>query len=240
LRITWPRSGSEKICRSRSAFDSAVLRSEYSLTYDASVALPDAFVVVTPAPRERARPLSPDERRATIIDAVLPLVKERGRDVSTKEIAEAAGVAEGTIFRAFGDKESLIEAAVEKLLDPLPLRAALRGIDPELPLEQKLNDIIFHLRARFLGVFGIMTALGMRERPPMPRTPGEEWLDIISDLLAPNGDELGVPIETVAHYLRLVAFASSIPPVNENYQFHTDELAQLITRGVMRDAGKKS
>ncbi|MEO5921543.1 MAG: TetR/AcrR family transcriptional regulator [Pseudolysinimonas sp.] len=198
--------------------------------------LPDGLVVVTPVPRERARPLSPEERRAMIIDAVLPLVKERGRDVSTKEIADAAGVAEGTIFRAFGDKESLIDAAVAKLLDPLPLRAALRGIDRDLPLEQKLNDILFHLRARFFGVFGIMTALGIKERPPIPRTPGEEWVDIIADLLAPNSDELTMPIETVAHYLRLVAFASSVPPFNENYTFHNDELARLIAHGV---AGKK-
>ena len=49
----------------------------------------------------RAAPLSPDERRRAIVDAVLPLLIEHGRAVTTRQMAEAAGIAEGTIFRVF-------------------------------------------------------------------------------------------------------------------------------------------
>ena len=189
------------------------------------------------AQRERARPLSPEDRREAILWAVLPLLKEHGRDVSTKQLAEAAGVAEGTLFRAFGDKESLLEAAVAKLLDPLPLISGLRSIDVDLPLEQKLNDILFHLRARMLGIFRIMAALGMRSRPPGTPEPGH-WIVVVTELLAPHADELSVPPETVAYWLRMQAFASTLPLFNNPYEFPTDELARLVATGVTRRDGK--
>src|SRR3954466_12031059 len=110
--------------------------------------------------------MPPDDRRAELIRRVIPLLKQYGRDVSTRQIAEACGVAEGTIFRAFGDKESLIAAAIETYFDPLPFRAALSGIDPDLPVEQKLSAVLELLRDRFSGVIGFMSALRMTEGPP--------------------------------------------------------------------------
>src|SRR5690554_2631069 len=90
----------------------------------------------------RARPLSLEERQASIVDAVIPLLAVSGRDISSKQIAEAAGVAEGTVFRAFGDKESVIDAAVAKFLDPEPLGREIRAINPDTDLDTKLRAII--------------------------------------------------------------------------------------------------
>ena len=47
----------------------------------------------------RARPLSVDDRRAMILEAVMPLLAEHGRDISSKQIAEAAGMSARTDFR---------------------------------------------------------------------------------------------------------------------------------------------
>lgn len=70
-------------------------------------------------PRRRRVPaLAPEERRAAIIDATVPLLREHGILVTTRQIADAAGVAEGTIFGVFPDKPSLIRAAVLSALDP--------------------------------------------------------------------------------------------------------------------------
>lgn len=88
-----------------------------------------------------------------IVDAVIPLILERGRNVSTRHIAEACGIAEGTIFRAFGDKESLISAAIERLLDPTPMHQRLGRLDPELPLQDKVQAILELLQDRFAEVF---------------------------------------------------------------------------------------
>ena len=48
--------------------------------------------------------MAPEDRRKAILEALIPLLVEQGGDVTTKEIAEAAGIAEGTIFRVFPDK----------------------------------------------------------------------------------------------------------------------------------------
>src|SRR3954469_4423303 len=78
---------------------------------------------MSPAPgtakRGRATAMAPDERRRAIVDVVVPLLLEHGGDVTTRQIAEAAGIAEGTIFRVFPDKDALWTAVVEQTLDPV-------------------------------------------------------------------------------------------------------------------------
>jgi AcrR family transcriptional regulator len=166
-----------------------------------------------------------------IIDAVIPLLLEHGRDVTSRQIADAAGVAEGTIFRAFGDKDSLIEAAIARFLDPEPLRRALTLIDPELTLEQKVNDILFHLRSRFTGVMGIMSAMGMRERPPGMPDP-QQGMRLIASVLESEAPRLRIPPEEAAYIIRMIAFAVSISAFNDTHPLGTTELAAFIVHGI--------
>ena len=88
--------------------------------------------------RQRVPALSPEERRAALIAATIPLLREHGASVSTRQIADAAGVAEGTIFGVFKDKASLLKAAVASALDPAPLLRGLKAVDPVLPLRRRL------------------------------------------------------------------------------------------------------
>jgi AcrR family transcriptional regulator len=192
---------------------------------------PDGFVVLG---RERAKPLAPDERRAAIIDAVIPLIREHGRNITTRQIADAAGLAEGTIFRAFGDKESIIQAAIDRFMDPEPLRAKLRGIDPDEPTEAKVRQVIQLLRDRLTGFIGFMSAVGMQGPPPgshgQPRE-DEQWLGIMAQIF--RTDEVAVPIPALAFYLRMLSFGSSIPVFNEPYVFTTDDLVDFVMHGIL-------
>jgi AcrR family transcriptional regulator len=185
-----------------------------------------------PIPKtQRARPLSVEDRREAIVDVVVPLLLEFGSEVTTKQIAERAGVAEGTLFRAFGDKDSIIRAAVERFVDPLPLRTMLRSIDTDLSLEQKVHDIVLHLRARFEGVIGIMAASGMTGRPP-GLDARSDFAEVVADVLADEIPHLRVDVTRMAYFIRLVAFASSIGPFNRAVSFTTDELTDLILHGI--------
>src|SRR5450432_3834576 len=86
----------------------------------------------------RAAALPPDQRRSMIVAATLPLLIEHGDRVTSRQIAEAAGIAEGTIFRAFADKDEVIAAVIESALDTEPLEGALRAIPETLAFEDRL------------------------------------------------------------------------------------------------------
>jgi len=192
--------------------------------------LPSEFVVVT---TPRAKPMSLEQRQDQIIAVTTGLLLEHGRDVTSKEIAEAAGIAEGTIFRAFGDKDSLIDAAVERYLDPLPLRTALRSIDPELPLEDKIETIVTLMLDRFRSVIRMMVAVGRQGPPPKQEESRHEFALIIGELLAGHRQQLTIAPERVAHYVRLVAFSSAIPGFAQDMGFTAGELTDLILHGIV-------
>src|SRR4051812_32951043 len=121
----------------------------------------------TTSERTRATPLPPAERRAAIVDAVGPLVIEHGSAVTTKQIAQRAGVSEGTIFNVFVDKEQLIDAVIDAALDPQPLEERLAAIDTGLPFEARLIAATQEVQLRMMHIWRLLSALG----PPAHRQP---------------------------------------------------------------------
>ena len=83
-----------------------------------------------------------EERRRDIIAATLPLIETEGFSVSTKKIADAAGIAEGTVFRVFPTKEDLLRAAMTSYMDLTDLIDKVGAIDSARPLEEKISEII--------------------------------------------------------------------------------------------------
>ena len=166
-----------------------------------------------------------------IVDALIPLLLTHGRAVTSRQIADAAGVAEGTIFRAFGDKDALIAAALERFFDPEPMRSALRTVSPDQPLDAKVQQMIVILRDRFRGIFGMMAVLGERERPAH-RGEHHEFESIIADALAPDAAHLGWSGERIAQVMRVVAFSSAIPGIAGDELFSVEELTHIVLYGV--------
>src|SRR5690349_18357886 len=71
--------------------------------------------MVRSAPMDTTRPLRADaeRNRARILAAAAEVFAERGLDVSLDDIAAAAGVGVGTVYRRFPDKDALIDALFE-------------------------------------------------------------------------------------------------------------------------------
>ena len=65
------------------------------------------------------------EKQQKIVETAIQMFAERGyASTATSEIAKAAGVAEGTIFRHFGSKENLLLSVILPfLLDSVPVIA---------------------------------------------------------------------------------------------------------------------
>ena len=73
----------------------------------------------------------PAPARQRILDAALRLIQERGIGrVTTREIAMAAGAAEGSLFKNFGDKMGLLTALLSY---ELPENQAWRAVAIEAP-----------------------------------------------------------------------------------------------------------
>jgi AcrR family transcriptional regulator len=70
--------------------------------------------------------------RQRILEAAQELYAERGQAVTLSEIARHAGVAVGTVYRRFPDKDELVEGLCEQRIDRLAeiLDRALANPDP--------------------------------------------------------------------------------------------------------------
>ena len=168
-----------------------------------------------------------------IIDAMIPLLLKHGANVTSRQIAEEIGIAEGTIFRAFGDKETLIRSAVEKYFDPQPMRREMAAIDRQQPLRDKVAAVIRILQTRFAGVFSMIAALGQNGRPEfVGKSSRVEYSNIIADLFQPDLEALNLPLDRVGPFLRLVAFSTSLRPFNESVAFTLDELTDIVLYGI--------
>lgn len=179
----------------------------------------------------RARPLALEDRQAKIIETTMPLLVEFGPDLTSKQIAEAAGVAEGTVFRAFGDKEALIDAAIKQFLDPEPLRRDLRSIPVELTLDEKMLRIVELMRKRFSDVFRVMAAI--RKQHHQSHDTRRIFGEIIAEVLSPHLAELNWSPEQTAHVIRLMTFASSVKHFHTGVEFDSRELGTILLYGLV-------
>jgi AcrR family transcriptional regulator len=181
--------------------------------------------------------MSPQERREAIIAATRPLLHEHGRGTTTKLIAEAAGIAEGTVFRAFPSKEDLFDAVLEAEFDPTSFLEQVARIDAGLPLRDRLVAFTALLQRRFVGIFSLMAAMGMRKPPESlgsPETRKRLANGGLGPLLAPDADRFTMPVERVVDLVRLLTFSGSHPHISDQRPLSPEEIVDVILHGILK------
>jgi AcrR family transcriptional regulator len=193
-----------------------------------------------PSPK-RAAPMSPEARRASIITAALPLLRKYGKEVTTAQIAMAAGVAEGTLFRAFPDKEAIVTAAMHAAFEPAPSERALRAIDRSLSLREKLIEAVEILSARVEKIWQLMAVLAVTIPVGAPRRPEERAPPGMSDigirdamvaLFEGHEAELRVTPYFAMRALRAYAFSATHPRISDGEPITSAEIVSVILDGV--------
>ena len=184
--------------------------------------------------------MAPAERRAAIVEAARPLVMRYGSAVTTRQIAEAGCIAEGTIFRVFPDKDSVVQAVVAEVFDPEPTLRELRAVDRSLPLRERLVAATAVLQERLSQVFGLLDALGWvrppepeeADRPQPPAAINDALRAALVDIVGPDECRLRVPAIELAHVLRLLIFSGTHPMISDGRLLTPDQIVSILLDGL--------
>jgi len=181
---------------------------------------------------KRAPALAPDERRSMIVSATLPLLLEHGDRVTSRQIAEAAGIAEGTIFRVFTDKDEIIAAVVEAALDQGPLEAALSAIPDNLGFDDALAAAVVIIQQRVIDIWRLVSSVGTRFHE-MTRRPMADS-DALVRLFDAHRAQITVEPIIAARLLRALTLSTTHPMLAGEPRSPA-ELVQLFLHGVGQD-----
>ena len=191
----------------------------------------------------RAKPLPPAERKQAIVDAIIPLLLAKGSDVTSRQMAEAAGIAEGTIFRVFPDKPSIIKEAVKTSMDPAPVCDALALVPLGAPLQDQLEaaaDILLERNERVAALMGVLHSSHLstsRRRTGPPRFVRESnaaTLAALTELLERHADQLRVTPRRAAIAFRGLIFANAHPMAAPDEKTTPAEIVDLLLGGIAR------
>lgn len=186
--------------------------------------------------------MSIEDRRTAILAVVIPLIAENGASVTTSEIAEAAGVAEGTLYRVFPDKITLLIEAVKVAIDPTEITDATDAIDESLSLEQKLTIASDLLVARVKSVTSLVNAI--RSLPQAEHADHAGAHRFVADseaaisasltrLLAPHAAELSIEPAKAATALRGITLAAAHPIFANSEPLSRDDAISILMAGIV-------
>jgi AcrR family transcriptional regulator len=193
--------------------------------------------------RRRAPAMTPEERRAMIIQTAIPLIAEYGAAVTTAKIARAAGIGEGTIFRVFADKDELLQACIAEALSPEHAVRELDAIDVSQPLFDRLAEAAEALQAHMSRMGAILGSLGHRggKHPGAVRGAGRDESTTriraaLAELLEPDHAALRRPPEQIAALFFGLLFTQ--PRTENEPDLTPQELVEFFLHGALSGGAK--
>lgn len=178
---------------------------------------------------------------------MIPLLLERGSTLTSKEMAEAAGIAEGTVFSVFPDKPAVIVEAVKATMDPTPVRAAIADVSNLDPLEDQLESVATVLLERSERI-GTLVGVLRTIRPTGPKKPAEAHrfvmesnaaiLAALTELFEQHRDGLRVDPGRAAVAFMSFVFANAHPLLAADAKPGTAEFVDMLLHGIAAPDGE--
>ncbi|WP_072396270.1 TetR/AcrR family transcriptional regulator [Hyphomicrobium sp. CS1GBMeth3] len=156
----------------------------------------------------------PGTRKEAILDAALSVFAEEGYQAArVDDVARRAGVAKGTLYLYFDDKETLFEEVVRGAISPVLERISLLAAAPYLSIEQVLDALFSVFEKEILETRRkLIVRLIIAEGPRFPRIAEFYYRNVVGRVmplianLAKRAAERGeLPSDAVARYPQLVA-----------------------------------
>lgn len=151
---------------------------------------PHALPISDEAPQERG---DAARNRTLLLEAARRLISERGADaVTTDDIAAAAGVGKGTLFRRFGSRAGLMIVLLDED-EKVQQQAFLFGPPPLGPGAPPLERLLAYGRARLKFVKAHQALLSDANRDPQmrfnaPATLHHRHVTVLLEEAATTGD----------------------------------------------------
>jgi AcrR family transcriptional regulator len=176
--------------------------------------------------------------RERLLEAADTMFRERGVEVSVGEIADAAGVGRGTLFRNFKNKDALIAAVVVVRLGEVMefgrellehdaddaevafkfLTGLVERQEENRALLQSVTDDLFmavpelnRAHAAMMELMGALLARGKRVGAIRPEATATDMMVLIKGLCMYSPTDQPLPPETIVRHLDLVRAALSTP-----------------------------
>ena len=170
-----------------------------------------------PSPRRAkagVRATDPGVRRQAILEAALTVFAEHGYEAARlDEVARRAGVAKGTLYLYFKDKEALFESLIRSAIDPIYERLQAVTAVPDLPLAQVLDVLFSVFQTEVLGTRRkLLLRLIIAEGPRFPAIAEFHYRNVVARILplvrkvAKRAAERGeLPNDALVRFPQLIA-----------------------------------
>jgi len=191
--------------------------------------------------------MSLEDRREALVKVTIPLLLVHGANVTTNQIAKAADVAEGTVFRAFKDKQELLACALRSAMAPDTEIELIDRIPATDPIERRLTGAVEAVTGYLDRMWSLMSALqdtgfdphegGERKGPPEEM---QRVMRRIAELFEPDADRLLIEPQLAARLLMGFVFTNRMQHKGfGDGAAESEQLVQLFLHGTIRSGGEQ-
>jgi AcrR family transcriptional regulator len=133
----------------------------------------------------RAPKVDPAARKQAILDAALTEFSQCGFEAARlDDIADRAGIAKGTLYLYFDDKEGLFEEVVRSAVSPVLERLSAIATAPDLPVDKILEALFSVFEKEVLGTKRkLLIRLIIADGPRFPRIAEFYYRNVIARIL---------------------------------------------------------